>query len=82
MPTVGDGTSGSEDDPLQQARAYNHSIYMMVAMPYVLLGGVGFLIYRGVRKNQLYRQAAAAPTVAEGFPCPPPSTDVNSWPPA
>ena len=29
--------SGSEaSDPLQEARAYNRSIYLMVAMPYLL----------------------------------------------
>ena len=45
-------TSGSDgDDPLQEARAYNNSIYLMVAMPYVLLGTVGFMIYRGYKKN-------------------------------
>ncbi|HEV3117319.1 MAG TPA: hypothetical protein VGY58_09715 [Gemmataceae bacterium] len=45
-------TSGSEsDDPLQEARAYNRSIYLMVAMPYLLLGAVGFMIYRGYKKQ-------------------------------
>jgi hypothetical protein len=44
--------SSSEDgDPLQEARAYNQSIYIMVAMPYVLLGTVGVLIYRGIQKR-------------------------------
>jgi hypothetical protein len=43
-------TSGSDDDdPLQEAKAYGNSIYLMVGMPYVLLGGVGFLIYRGYK---------------------------------
>ncbi len=45
--------SSSEDsDPLREARAYNQSIYIMVAMPYLLLGMVGLLIYRGVRAAQ------------------------------
>jgi hypothetical protein len=49
-------SSGSEgDDPLREARAYNNSIYLMVAMPYVLLGGFGFAVYRGVKIAQ--RQA-------------------------
>ena len=48
MPT----TSGSEDvDPAALARAYNHSIYLMVGMPYVLLGALGFLVYRGLRQR-------------------------------
>jgi hypothetical protein len=43
-------TSGSEgDDPLQEARAYNQSIYLMVAMPYCLLSLISFGVYRGFR---------------------------------
>ena len=30
----------------------------MVAMPYLLLGTVGFLVYRGLKKNQAYLQSA------------------------
>ena len=53
-------TSGSEaDDPLQEARAYNNSIYLMVGMPYLLLGTVGFLIYRGHKKNSTNSDIAA-----------------------
>ncbi len=45
-------TSGSEeDDQLRLARAYNHSIYLMAGMPYLLLGVFGFLIYRGLRQK-------------------------------
>ena len=56
-------TSGSEgDDPLQEARAYNNSIYLMVAMPYLLLGTVGFMIYRGYKKNA----AGSGNTISEG----------------
>jgi hypothetical protein len=35
------------------ARAYNQSIYLMVGMPYLLLGTVGFLVYRGLRQRAL-----------------------------
>jgi hypothetical protein len=42
--------SGQEDDdPLREARGYNNSIYLMVGMPYLLLGSLGLMIYRGVR---------------------------------
>jgi hypothetical protein len=42
--------SSSEDgDPLREARAFNQSIYIMVGMPYLLLGTIGLLIYRGIR---------------------------------
>ncbi len=41
--------SGSEDDdPMREPRAYNNSILLMVAMPYLLLGGLGLLIYRSI----------------------------------
>jgi hypothetical protein len=43
-------TSSSEDeDPLQEARAYNRSIYLMVSMPYLLLGAIGLGVYRGMK---------------------------------
>jgi hypothetical protein len=31
---------------MRLSRAYNNSIYLMAGMPYVLLGVVGFMIYR------------------------------------
>jgi hypothetical protein len=46
-------SSGAEDDdPMRESRAYNHSIYLMVSMPYLLLGGVGLLFYRTVKVAQ------------------------------
>jgi len=36
----------------RESRAYNDSIYLMVGMPYLLLGGVGLLIYRAVRQKE------------------------------
>ena len=40
------------DDEINNApQAYNTSIYLMVGVPYLLLGGVGFFIYRGYQKN-------------------------------
>jgi hypothetical protein len=45
--------SREEDtDPLRDARAYNHSIYLMVSMPYALLTGLGLLFYRSVRAER------------------------------
>ena len=47
--------SGTEDEDETIARntaaAMNQSIYLMVSVPYVLLGGVGYLIYRAYRKG-------------------------------
>jgi hypothetical protein len=39
-----------QDDAAKQARAFNNAIYLMVSMPYLLLGGLGFLFYRSVQK--------------------------------
>jgi hypothetical protein len=65
-------TSGSEaDDPLQEARAYNNSIYLMVTMPYLLLGTVGFLIYRGHKKNSANSDTTAAGDMDRSFTGPP-----------
>ena len=50
-------SSSEDDDPLREARAYNRSIYLMAGMPYVLLGTVGFLVYRGIKTAQKKAQA-------------------------
>ncbi len=42
-------TGKDDDDPMREARAYNQSIYLMVAMPYATLGTLGLLVYRGYR---------------------------------
>jgi hypothetical protein len=34
--------------------AYNNSIYLMVGVPYTVLGIVGFMIYRGCKKNAAF----------------------------
>lgn len=47
-------SQGPEDEPNNEPAAYNQSIYLMVSVPYLLLGTVGFLIVRGVRKNQAF----------------------------
>jgi hypothetical protein len=42
----------------REAEAYNNSIYLMVGMPYVLLAGVGCLVYRGLRRKARAEQEA------------------------
>jgi hypothetical protein len=49
-----------------EARAYNNSIYLMVATPYVLLGGMG-LAFFGVSRRRRPRPAQP--------PVNPPSTE-------
>ena len=65
-------SSGSEaGDPLQEARAYNSSIYLMVSMPYLLLGAVGFLVYRGYKKQGVNKGNTAAEGLDRSFTEPP-----------
>jgi hypothetical protein len=45
-------TSGAEAlDAARESQGYNQSIYLMAGMPYLLLGGMGLLIYRGYRRQ-------------------------------
>jgi hypothetical protein len=44
-------SSSEDDDPLREARAYNNSIYLMLSMPYLLLGIIGFKVYRICKKR-------------------------------
>ncbi|HKB35576.1 MAG TPA: hypothetical protein VKD72_03925 [Gemmataceae bacterium] len=55
-----------EDDPFKEPRAYNYSIYLMVGMPYLLLGTVGFLVYRGLKQKARAEQLSAGPAPAGG----------------
>lgn len=48
-------TPSAEDEINNLPRAYNSSIYLMIGVPYLTLGIVGFAIYRGVRQNAEYR---------------------------
>jgi len=63
------GSSGLEDDadPAREARAYHFNVYLMVGMPYFLLGVVGFLVYRSFRqKARAALPAAPAPQEGQG----------------
>jgi hypothetical protein len=52
-------SSGSEDED-HSPEAYNRSIYLMVGVPYLTLGVFGFLIYRGLKKNERFRNEPLA----------------------
>jgi len=55
-------TSGSEDDdPLRESKAYNQSIYLMLAVPYLLLGGFGWVVYRGLNKTNRQQPGPEGP---------------------
>ena len=65
----GDG----EEDQARLAHAYNNSIYLMVGMPYFLLGTVGFLVYRHLRGGPTGQ--ASVPGAAHSLP---PDQEVRS----
>jgi hypothetical protein len=58
VPAGSDGVmTPEEQEAVQQARAWNNSIYLFVSMPYLLVAGVSFLVYRGFRKAKLAQNA-------------------------
>jgi hypothetical protein len=48
---IASAANAGGEDPLREPRAYNHSIYLMAGMPYLLLGFLGVMIYRTARKS-------------------------------
>jgi len=83
-------TSGSEEDEqVITSRAYNDSIYLMLAVPYGSLAVVGFVVYRHLRVRAAHQQqllddpARGVPPDETSPPagdraCSPPSRDVDS----
>jgi hypothetical protein len=62
-------TSGAEEeDAMRESRAYNNSIYLMAGMPYLMLGGFSYWVYRGLRRRALAEQAALSEPTAEECP--------------
>jgi hypothetical protein len=61
-------TNATDPDPAQEARAWNYNIYAFVSIPYVLVGMVGFMVYRSFKKHsrQTGRPGAGAAPAAEG----------------
>ncbi len=49
-------SGGADEQGIGNAAAYNHSIYMLIGVPWLSFGVVGFMIYRGVKKNEAYLQ--------------------------
>jgi hypothetical protein len=55
---------GTDDEEINNLpAAYNTSIYMMVGVPYLLLGGMSYFIYCGCRRNAAFleSQSSASP---------------------
>jgi hypothetical protein len=65
-------SSGQEDEEADAAvrisAAYNASIYLMVGVPYLLLGGLVFFVMRGLKKNQEYLRAQGRPAPPDDLP--------------
>ncbi len=56
--------SGAEDDEQARlSRAYNRSIYLMVGMPYFLLGVGAFAVYRGLKQRSRMGPTALQPAL-------------------
>jgi hypothetical protein len=53
-------SDADEDDAMRESRAYNNSIYLLAGMPYLLLGVVGFGVYRYSRKKSSRDNLTAA----------------------
>jgi hypothetical protein len=71
--------SGTEaEDQARLARAYNNSIYLMVAVPYLALATVGFLVYRSLRVRAAWQQRLldSARTLPPGDPALSPPGDL------
>src|SRR5215213_3281322 len=52
-------SAAGEEDQAKLARAYNYSIYLMLGVPYSMLGFVGYLVYRQLRARAAYDAALA-----------------------
>ena len=61
-------TSSSEagTDPMREARAYNNSIYLMLAMPYLLVGILSFKIYQICKNRNDNTDQLIGPETATG----------------
>ena len=55
-----------DKDPFREARAYHLSVYLMVGMPYLLLGSVGFMIWRAVKQKERADQLVGPPQADVG----------------
>src|SRR5262245_19036605 len=84
---VPNASSAEEEDQARLARAYNNSILLMVGVPYLLVGAVGFLIYRQARLKGALDPTSPARPLSPGqtlsqipgdLPCPHASPDEAS----
>ena len=55
------GTGGDDDEANNWPAAMNQSIYVMIGVPYTAFAILGFLIYRGVKKNAEHKALMESP---------------------
>jgi hypothetical protein len=72
-------SDAQENDQLREAAAYNNSIYLMVGMPYLMVGGLGIAVYRHLRQRARLDAAFIAQLEGGSAPCHP-SPDEDSSP--
>lgn len=65
---VPQGTGGGDEDAYNLSRAYNQSILLMLAVPYTMLGVVGFLVYRHLRARASLASSAHSPLSSDSSP--------------
>jgi hypothetical protein len=68
-------STAEEEDSQREAAAYNFSIYLMAGMPFLLVSGFGFWVFRGLRRHAaiLSLSATQQPADEGGRPCSLPS---------
>ena len=42
---------------MRESRAYSQSIYLMLTMPYLMLGAFSYLVYRGLKRDHAEEKA-------------------------
>ena len=57
---IANSAGNDDDEQTNFPKAMNQSIYLMLAVPYTAFGIIGFCVYRGMRRNEEYRNAQAA----------------------
>lgn len=55
---------------MREARAYNYSIYLMVSLPYLMIGGLGVAIYRNLQRKSVLDAELIARLSAPNPPSP------------
>ncbi len=58
-------SAAEEEDSQREAAAYNFSIYLMAGMPFLLVSGWGFWVYRGLQRHAALEEPTATQQPAD-----------------